>query len=394
MKCNIALPVLAALGMVLLSAPRAHALPNWSRQYNLKCEACHAPAPPRLNYRGHQFRKLGFRFPEEVGKDPDPKDLRDLGNLFAIRIRPRYVYQSPKTGSTVSEVRINDATPFVAGAITKNLTFFSEFEFDNLEELQGLGTLMYFDGKPNNYWAVRIGQMHTLTRIGFAGFDRPTGISTTEVFAQKLTNTAVPFAVNKDQRGIEFTKGFSADTRLMVSVLNGLNTAGDGTKGTSNGRAMSDFQLAYEHILSKNGSGFTLFGYSGVWRSTAANSATEFKFLRYGATGSWFIPSGKGGKTPWEVQGGYVRARDKFPAASASPTFVQNGGGGYVELEKWFPHETALFGRVERREGGFRTDRILFGGVRNISQHLRLGAELGRRSDRNFDAALEAQFVF
>lgn len=68
---------LAALVLLMLiSAPlwmryrnnegfAVHAEPSWSRKYNAKCTLCHTTYP-RLNRTGYEFKRLGYRMPNEV----------------------------------------------------------------------------------------------------------------------------------------------------------------------------------------------------------------------------------------------------------------------------------------------------------------------------------------
>jgi len=48
-------------------APAAWALPAYARKYQLSCTTCHT-VYPQLNAYGHQFRRLGYRLPDEVNK--------------------------------------------------------------------------------------------------------------------------------------------------------------------------------------------------------------------------------------------------------------------------------------------------------------------------------------
>jgi mono/diheme cytochrome c family protein len=64
------------VGVLLISAPmwmkggrsldfKAEAQPSWSRKYNAKCTLCHTTYP-RLNRTGYEFKRLGYRMPQEV----------------------------------------------------------------------------------------------------------------------------------------------------------------------------------------------------------------------------------------------------------------------------------------------------------------------------------------
>lgn len=48
--------------------------PAWSRKYNAKCSLCHSTYP-RLNRTGYEFKRRGYRLPEEVAPPPRQKPL-------------------------------------------------------------------------------------------------------------------------------------------------------------------------------------------------------------------------------------------------------------------------------------------------------------------------------
>src|SRR5271157_2526047 len=80
-----AIPILAALGYMILSQP-AQAVPAFARKYNLKCYSCHT-IPPALNKTGYMFKRLGYRLPpdEMDGSKPAPK-ITDLDKNIKFSI--------------------------------------------------------------------------------------------------------------------------------------------------------------------------------------------------------------------------------------------------------------------------------------------------------------------
>lgn len=58
------IPAACLTATALLFATAAEATPAYARRYNVACQTCHAPLPPRLNNVGILFRKLGFRMPD------------------------------------------------------------------------------------------------------------------------------------------------------------------------------------------------------------------------------------------------------------------------------------------------------------------------------------------
>src|SRR5271165_4269946 len=81
-----AVPVVAALGLILSCAQSARAIPAFARKYNLKCYSCHT-IPPALNKTGYMFKRLGYRLPpdEMDGTKAAPK-VATLGNDIKFSI--------------------------------------------------------------------------------------------------------------------------------------------------------------------------------------------------------------------------------------------------------------------------------------------------------------------
>jgi hypothetical protein len=60
----LATAVLAALWVILASAPKSSAIPAFSRKYQTSCTTCHNNYP-ELNDFGEAFKKNGFKFPKD-----------------------------------------------------------------------------------------------------------------------------------------------------------------------------------------------------------------------------------------------------------------------------------------------------------------------------------------
>src|SRR5205807_4686772 len=52
------------LAALYLMAPKAHAIPAFSRQYQTSCSTCHIDFP-KLNDFGKAFKDAGFKFPKD-----------------------------------------------------------------------------------------------------------------------------------------------------------------------------------------------------------------------------------------------------------------------------------------------------------------------------------------
>lgn len=407
---GVIIGISVVVGSVWIGAGDAWAIPAWARKYGVSCNVCHRPNVPRLNDYGHRFRKLGYRVPEEVGQQPEYKEI---GNFIAMRGRQRYEYEDFERGQNTSRFKWNDATFFYAGSVTQNLSSFFEWEWEDEDEIALNGQFSWLFGGPDRYAQVRVGQMHTLSRVGWAGFDRPSGISTTGVIGSTLTSTAVPFTFAKDQRGLELAVGLNPDIRLIGQITNGLNEAGNGNSGSQDDDTEKDILLAYEHMLGERGSGVTAVFYKGIWHQAAGTSVggtalpdddayTQFAFYRYGLTGSWvfatpFLPDRES-----EVQGGMVFAHDDVPDLYPTGKSNADGQAYFLGLEHYFK-DASIFSRLDFRNLEVSgTDnwrrKYTLGAARQINDYLRLAVEGfvndNESANDSFGATAEAMFNF
>jgi hypothetical protein len=328
----LALILIMVVGVLFTSVRESGAIPAWARKYNADCSMCHYPAVPRLNSFGQQFRRAGYRTPDEFNKD---QDVSKVGDFLAVRLRTRLNYENKEGQIERSEFRLNDATFFYAGALSRNFSGFVESEIDSTGEVELIGQLLGVFGKPDRYVSFRTGQMHTLQRVGLGGFDRPTGISTTPPHSTVLTRAdsiikGANFALNADQKGLEvaYVQGRS---RLLAQVLNGVDENGSGTGKQIDIDPDKDYLVAYEHILDDIASGLTLFYYKGATHGVASSSAISqrFDFHRYGINANKIFPVGFGF---FELQGGYIRSFDNVPA-EIGPDVA--GNAFYVESQQY-----------------------------------------------------------
>ncbi len=368
--------ILIGIFVFVVVAARSEAIPAWSRKYSVDCSACHYPNPPRLNTYGHEFRRAGFRAPDEFNKDVD---VSNASHYIAVRIRPRFVVSKPDGGKTKTDFQLNDVTLFYAGPISSHFSAFAEISFSDVDETEILGQVSGIKGEPQGYWTFRAGSAHVLSRVGFGGFDRPTGISTTTVQTANLTDNGVPFKVNSDQRFLEVTR-VNGWNRVIFQVLNGINPEGIGNEGrsfdTDNGK---DVSVVYERILDDRASGFTAYTYFGRASipgtiDPAVNhfpGTGDFRFYRYGATANKIFGKGV------ELQGGYIYAKDNPPGTASD----MNGYGLYLDVEKYFakPNFT-IFGRYDHIDGNTDVDnnlrrQYILGFAKDIVNNTRLAAE-------------------
>lgn len=382
MKIKTVLFAAIAAGLVTGSAKPSVAVASWARRYNTSCSMCHRPAPPRLSFFGHQFRKRGYRLPDEVGAKPD---LTNLSHYLSLRNRFRYNYSKPKGGNTTSQFELNDTTIFYSGPITGTLSAFVELERPSEPELEVQAFGEWTKGDVPKYWALRWGQMHTLSRVGWAGFDRPTGISAPWLLGRRLTTANTAFTIGQDQRGMEYQHSTNERGRVIAQILNGLNP---GTPADIEGRddTQKDLLGAWEQALNDVGSGFTLLGYRGSWET--APGGPRDTFTRFALTGDYFRYLFRPDHLT-ELQGGVGFAHDDVHGIGAT-----NGRVWYIDLEQYLPHDAAVFARWDQLDpnrsiGGDTEHRITLGGVYDVSDSLRLALELA--SQKTFSAGIRTR---
>jgi hypothetical protein len=351
----------------------AQAIPAWARKYNADCSLCHYPNVPRLNSLGHEFRRAGFRMADEFNKS---QDISKVGDFLSVRGRVQYDYRDREGQTIESEFRWNDTTLFYAGALTKSFTSFAELEWENNDDISLVASVGGVWGQSDHYSTFRIGQFHTLSRVGFGGFDRPTGISTPLIRTSDLTTGGVPFTIGEDQRGLELTHVFKK-SRLIAQLLNGIDSTGDGNEGTDGDTdTAKDYTVAFEHILDDLASGFTLYGYWGAWYNGTPVTGKRHTFARYAVTGNKIIPNLLGGN--FEFMGGYVRSQDRVPSSLGGNV---QGNAFFVELEQYFERMGfTLLGRYDfvdpdDNTANDRTEKWTVGYVRTLQDYLRLVVE-------------------
>jgi hypothetical protein len=290
-----------------------------------------------------------------MNKDAEWKEVK---NYLGFRIRARYEYSSAETAGTdintvSSGFKLNDATLFYAGPVSKHFSGFIELERPgDSAEIEAVVSIGGVYGNPDSFGTFRFGQFHTLTRVGFGGLDRPTGITTPDALSRDLTTGGTAFRLNQDQLGVEGTYVHKS-WRIIGQVLNGITTAGV-TTDTADQNKNKDYLLAYELMWGDIASGLTAFAYRGTQDDPAvtipsAGADDLLDFQRYGVTAAQVWKNG------FEVQGGFVLAQDDFDDPAVPDI---DGQGWWVEGEKYFEKlkDMTLFARYDFTDANTDTD--------------------------------------
>jgi len=94
---NVLFRVTVVVGMLVLAASQAAAVPTFARRYATSCATCHM-AYPRLNSVGESFRMMGYQFPDdERYRKVQPVEL---GDEAYERLWPKALWPSHIPGSS------------------------------------------------------------------------------------------------------------------------------------------------------------------------------------------------------------------------------------------------------------------------------------------------------
>lgn len=416
----------AAVAAILLPGD-ALAVGSFARKYNMTCDTCHEPTAPRLNAFGHKFRKNAFRMENEIENGAKPQAYKEIGEWVGLRLRSGYSAehfdskQSASSSGNSYETRNGfnkpDFTVFYSGVLSKNLSTFLEVEWQDQDSIKLVAEAEWLQGTADQNVVLRLGQFHTLSRVGWGGFDRPTGISTPDILGESLTASSVPFKVGNDQRGMDVSFNLPSESRIILGGYNGMNFDGSGEKGNGQGFGDSDGTkdglAAFEQMFGE--SGFTLFGYYGNWDQKSGTSVTVgtnkvsladdddetlYTFYRLGATASVVVDLlGKSvGST--EVQGGYMFAHDEYPDEYPTGDEEAEGDGYFGYIGQNLPSASAVFYRFDYvdRDSGSNQERSrnTLGLVTTVQQFLKLAAEgfVAQQSSDSYGVKLQAMMNY
>ncbi len=271
------LTTISTLLCLLVCTAETWSMPNFGRRENVPCAACHTQVP-RLNRFGYEYRRAGFRMPENIGKEDKPFNF---GELFAARVQTSVDYShSDNNGQSADSFGFNfrEFTMYpLSGSWGKYFSSLTElsllpedfFEVENAYVRANLG-------KPDHFGHLRFGIFHPFE--GYGASDRPLGISrplfqrTAANFNQSTFFTPWGF----DQMGLEggYTyKGFSASVTVFNGTfvkdddgtLKGFPAQGGALFKTATAPSLNykDFQLFLNQMIGER-AGLSAFYYHGT----------------------------------------------------------------------------------------------------------------------------------
>lgn len=350
-------------------------IPAWARRYNVTCSHCHAPAIPRLNTTGIQFRWAGYRMPEDIGH---AVSVAQVSNYLAARAQISYVWEKT-AGRPASSSEMNDPAVqlFYAGPFGRH--FGGWFELSREDGEVGSNAMVTAVwGTARNHGGFRVGQAPYFLEAGVAGFDRPIGIDA-PLAAAAPVSAAIPFALEGDQKAVELFYVTGAN-RIAAQLLNGHRF--DGTDLVASGTTRHDVGLVDQLLLGEKGSALYLAGYYGsVTGLDSSRAGARSNFWRVAVSASAMLGADS---SSVELLGGVVYGRDLELPVGAIYSRHDNRGYGYwlsAQYGRAAPALT-LFGRYEFLDPDTRVSfdanrRLVAGAIVpvNLPQYLRLAVE-------------------
>jgi hypothetical protein len=391
---------LVVLEAIMLVAPQeSHAIPAWARKYNADCAMCHYAAYPRLNSFGLEYRRMGYRTPNEVNKD---QDIANVSNFLSGRIRFQLAYDNTKGTTERTEFQNAEVSLLYGGAISRHWSAYIHgftATGSNGSTTDFHGHVMGMFGDMEKYLMVQFGQMHMLYNEGIGGFDRPVAITPPPIYASPLTLNPTPMTFNFEQRqrGAQIAYVYGPG-RLFAMVYNGLDNTGSGTARGGDIDPQKDVLVGYDHILDQIASGFTLFYLNGTTHGTVTTTtgisttgvptgaSNTYSYSRYGFNVNKIFPLPALGF--FELLGGYVRSYDNGPFGPTGNNNVQ-GNAWYVESQQYITGpEITFFQRFSvidpnAPKGNSMVKFYTLGAVTPIETWLRLAAEYSYIDNRN-----------
>ncbi len=344
--------LLAIAGIALLTAlvvvptEQVEAMPNFARQYGTTCSHCHTIVP-RLNRTGYEFRRAGFRNPDEIGETREFEKNRDefdytSGNYFSARLQMNASHKSTDmgTGSTTKKTNIEfkEFTLYpLSGGFLGNWASLAEISGSTDELEVENGYLRYVTGDDQTYWQIRGGLFHPFE--GFGASDRPLGLSRPLIQSKGTTNSNGdengwhPWGF--DQTGIE--AGMShQNSSISFAVLNGLmDNADDPAQGGALSKSPGsptensmDFQIFANQFIGTLNAAVSAYYYNGrisLDNGPSSVALTQNDFQRYAVYVT--IPLNTA-----QLLGAYSGGSDTYTATDISI----NNTGMFIELDNYF----------------------------------------------------------
>ena len=391
------------VSLTIAAGHRADAIPAYASRTGLACATCHSPAYPRLTRFGWDFRQMGYRTPDEVGKrllpfarkpDSQHPDASGYGltDALSIGLKTEFDDIQRQKAEQFAKAYVPLSVLYLSGPLDKNVGYYfkenlnSQFPlFNRAQNRYGLSTpsasfpfgeVRFFAGKPGNYFSARIGQF--FPQDGYGLNDQ--GISISFPLLMQGVNQ---ISASKLQKGVAV--GYTLrDNYLGLYALQGVPSNGDGNSNRST--AHPDFELQYLRFLGKDGSSIQAVYSVGQTPLNTQGTLTDNYGQLY-LLGNWRRRIGKGHALNL-LAGWGMDSHDKLVAATSNThgRFDVNSLSAELDYEvyhRFIPYmrfDTAhsgetRYGAVSPGNPASNTNQWTFGISSQPVQNIRLTAE-------------------
>ncbi|MGO9269025.1 MAG: hypothetical protein ACLQOO_01995 [Terriglobia bacterium] len=354
-----------ALGLGLFGiTPKAEAMPQYSRRYNLKCSGCHTIAPA-LNEMGWMFKRLGHHLPPALSKGVPPETI-----AYLVKKEPQWTVQDNvsfavadlayeaqrntqegTTPSSPSAFQLNTWNEYAAGWVPDtNFFYFSELDLfigGSFNPTLSNAFFGYVGGNAKSSWYLAGGREHLQIAEGTKAAEVYSLMPASPLLFETLSPTN--FVDDQSPVGIDAgytwaSDGYKNILAATVKVTNGDNADGSEILGLSDKNAKDvwfdgDWWYAPE-------SGVTFLDYYGkkdqIQNSGAANQFTYLATIRrMGVFANYLI------RNKVDVMGGYMRNKDDWQYVLGVPGSYFTANDGYGELDYYITQRLAVSGRYD-----------------------------------------------
>jgi hypothetical protein len=332
-----------ALGwLAFRDSKNVEATPAYARRYDVECQTCHSPNPPRLNNVGMVFRRSGFRLPDadESGKlTLKVMPAHTIGEAMAIAGQiDGNIVQTPDPGTSKSSFQLSEVELIAGTSIGDRYSaqmLFIPYNDAGESELENAEFQLNY-GRPESQVIVRGGKMQPLVwqKAGHGSMTASSPLILDESSPAPVGDFAGP-GLSHMLAGVEvgymatrLQQGRLTSTMLSVAALNGFNPDGSDAR-THPGDGVDILAQATELIGSRNTA--NVFYYDGH-TVIAPLGPGPFRddYTRYGLTGN-FAPVDR-----IDLSAGYSGGQNK--SQQLARTVKMNGYYGEVTgeiLPRW-----------------------------------------------------------
>ncbi len=353
------------VGLLLFLPLHAHAVPQFSRRYNLKCSACHTIAPV-LNEQGWMFKRLGYHLPPALEKDQTILRILDLvekepewtvtnNASFAVAdfsYAAERTTQEGQPNSSTSAFQVNSWNAYFGGWVPDtNFFYYSEFDIVTggvTNPQLTNANFGYAGGSARSSWYVDGGREHLQVGEGTRAAQVYSLLPNSPLLYENSSPTTFVF----DQSPVGIDAGYTWASNnykhifaATAKVTNGDNADGSEILGPS-ARNSKDVWIDIDYWYAPE-SGVTFVNYYGTKDNLQTDPlGNQFTFhphiRRQGVFANYKLLS------KVDFLGGYLHNHDDWQAVQNGPMSSFIGNDYYGAVDYYIIQGLAVSGRFDR----------------------------------------------